>query len=119
MVLPWTTPGDMLASDRWCLGSRQREFFVMNKMQLRADSGHAKDAPKPSGIPPSKFAHCVIYTTRFPEMVRWYKTVLVMRASHEDDSVAFLTFDDEHHRIALVQMAGLKDRPEELNGLHN
>src|SRR5882757_5594000 len=107
MVLSWTIVGDMLASDRRTLGLIHREFFVMNKMPLHSDSGPSNGAPKPNGIPPSKFAHCVIYTTRFPEMVRWYKTVLVMRASHEDDSVAFLTFDDERHRIALVQRAGL------------
>jgi catechol 2,3-dioxygenase-like lactoylglutathione lyase family enzyme len=109
----------MLASDPLNLSSRQREFFVMNTMPLHAHSGRASDAATPNGIPPTKFAHCVIYTTRFPQMVRWYKTVLVMRASHEDDSVAFLTFDDEHHRIALVQMAGLKDRPKGLIGFHH
>src|SRR6266403_4462296 len=109
----------MLASERWFFESRRREFFVMNEMKLQADSGGAYDAPKQNAIPPSKFAHCVIYTTRFPKMVRWYKTVLAMRASHEDDSVAFLTFDDEHHRIALVQLAGLEERPKGLIGFHH
>jgi catechol 2,3-dioxygenase-like lactoylglutathione lyase family enzyme len=91
----------------------------MNKLNHQVASGRATEAPKQNAIPPSKFAHCVIYTAQFPEMVRWYKTVLVMRASHEDESVAFLTFDDEHHRVALVQMPTLKDRPKGLVGFHH
>ena len=75
------------------------EFRTMNMPNHQAAAGRATEAATQNAIPPSKFAHCVIYTAQFPEMVRWYKTVLVMRASHEDASVAFLTFDDEHHRV--------------------
>jgi len=60
-----------------------------------------------------------MFTARFAEMVSWYKTVLLMRASHEDQSVAFLTYDDEHHRVALVAMPGLKPRPKGLVGFHH
>jgi catechol 2,3-dioxygenase-like lactoylglutathione lyase family enzyme len=62
-------------------------------------------------IVPAKFAHVVLHSTRFAEMVRWYKTVLGAHATMETQQVAFLTYDDEHHRVAIVGMAGAK-RPE-------
>ncbi len=36
-------------------------------------------------------------------MVAYYKAVLGARASYENDQVAFLTYDDEHHRIAIAR----------------
>lgn len=86
---------------------------------VRPEGSFAIGASNKRDIVPSKFAHCVIYTARFSEMVAWYKTVLFMRASHEDQSVAFLTYDDEHHRVALVEMPGLKPRPKGLVGFHH
>jgi catechol 2,3-dioxygenase-like lactoylglutathione lyase family enzyme len=73
------------------------------------------------GVPaPSQIAHIVLYSRRFREMVRWYKAVLHMWASHEDDDmVAFLTYDEEHHRVAIVHMPDYKAQEEGVAGFNH
>ena len=56
-----------------------------------------------SPLRPSRFSHIVLRTRRFEEMARWYKTVLHAEALFEIPNGAFLTYDDEHHRMALVK----------------
>ena len=62
-------------------------------------------------VVPRKLAHVVRRTTRFAEMVRWYCTVLGAEVVHADDMLAFLTYDDEHHRIAIACIPGLEEQP--------
>ncbi|OAK61428.1 biphenyl 2,3-dioxygenase [Variovorax paradoxus] len=57
---------------------------------------------------PSRLAHIALRTNRLGELIDWYCKVLGARISHASDKVAFLTYDDEHHRIALI---GLQDYP--------
>lgn len=54
---------------------------------------------------PSKFAHIVYRTRRFKEMIEWYKTVFGAHVQFQNPVLAFLTYDDEHHRLALADMA--------------
>lgn len=63
-------------------------------------------------IVPTQIAHFVLYTSRFGEMVPWYKAVLHMHSSHEDENLAFMTYDAEHHRVAIVNIPGLKDQAD-------
>ena len=70
-------------------------------------------------ISPIKFAHVVLRTKRLGELVSWYETVLGAHAVFRNDSIAFLTYDDEHHRIALVQRPDFADRPENAVGLEH
>lgn len=56
------------------------------------------DAP----IPPAKLAHLVIRTAKFDDAKAWYQTVLGARIVFEAPFIAFLTYDDEHHRVALL-----------------
>ena len=60
-------------------------------------------------IRPRKFAHVVFRTNRLVEMRTWYCTVLGARVVYEDAMLCFLTYDDEHHRLALVQIPGLEE----------
>lgn len=53
-------------------------------------------------IVPAKFAHVVIRCKRFAEMLAWYRTVFHLRTSFEAPVIAFLTYDEEHHRIAFL-----------------
>ncbi len=53
---------------------------------------------------PSKFAHVVYQTHRFEEMVGWYKQVFEATVRHKDDKLAFLSYDDEHHRMAFLNL---------------
>ena len=55
-------------------------------------------------VRPSKFVHVVYRTRRFEEMLAWYKTVFGAEVQYQDPAIAFLTYDDEHHRFAFVNM---------------
>ncbi|KAL8351409.1 hypothetical protein RB598_006279 [Gaeumannomyces tritici] len=55
----------------------------------------------PFVLPPAKLAHVVISTTQFKPMVAFYKTVLGGHSPFETDTMSFITYDDEHHRIAI------------------
>ncbi len=37
-------------------------------------------------------------------MLEWYKTVFDARVQYEKPAIAFLTFDDEHHRFAIANL---------------
>lgn len=62
-------------------------------------------------ISPAKFAHVVFRSAKFAEMVRFWKLLLNATAAFENEQVAFLRFDDEHHRLAFVNMPFLGDSP--------
>ena len=49
-----------------------------------------------------KFAHVVFQTAQRDAMRDWYCTVLDGHVVHEDAALTFLTFDEEHHRVALI-----------------
>ena len=53
-------------------------------------------------IAPAKFAHIVFRTPDLGRLVDWYCTVLGAHVAMRNDYIAFLTYDDEHHRIAIV-----------------
>ena len=78
---------------------------------MTAEDRHAKLAPTRGRIAPAKLAHVVRRTSRFEEMIAWYETVLDARVVHRDGVLAFLTYDDEHHRIAIAGIPGLPDQP--------
>ena len=58
-----------------------------------------------SRIRPARFVHVVYRTRRFAEMVQWYETVFDAKVRYQTPVLAFLSYDDEHHRIALINMA--------------
>lgn len=49
-----------------------------------------------------KFAHIVFQTAKPQEMRDWYCTVLDAHVVYQDETLSFLTFDEEHHRVALL-----------------
>ena len=68
-------------------------------------------------VTPEKFAHAVLRTTRFEEMIGWYLTVLNARVVARAPNMAFLAYDDEHHRMAIVDTPQAKPRDPEAVGL--
>jgi catechol-2,3-dioxygenase len=66
---------------------------------------------------PAKFAHAVFRTRRFDEMVRWWCCVLGAHPVFRNDFLAFLTYDDEHHRIAIANVPTAPERPQHAVGL--
>jgi len=57
---------------------------------------------------PRRLAHIALRTNHLQGLIEWYCVVLGAHVAHASDEIAFLTYDDEHHRIALV---GLRDYP--------
>jgi len=68
-------------------------------------------------VAPAKFAHAVLRTNKFKEMVHFYTTVLEAEVVTSTDMLAFMTYDDEHHRIAIAAIPGLVDRDRKSVGL--
>ena len=68
---------------------------------------------------PAKLAHMVLRTSRYAEQIAWYKTVLGASTTFQDEHLAFLTYDDEHHRVAILNMPGLKDQSAVVAGVHH
>jgi catechol-2,3-dioxygenase len=51
--------------------------------------------------------------------VAWWKNFLGATARYENDFIAFLTYDDEHHRIAIVSNPNLGDDGRSSAGLEH
>lgn len=56
----------------------------------------------PTPIRPSKFAHCVLRSACYERSRDWYLTVLDAEIAFENEFVCFLRYDDEHHRIGII-----------------
>jgi catechol-2,3-dioxygenase len=46
-------------------------------------------------------------------MIQWYEAMFGARVQFQNPVLAFLTYDDEHHRIALVNMAAVQPQATE------
>ncbi|MFN3219233.1 MAG: VOC family protein [Acidimicrobiales bacterium] len=68
-------------------------------------------------IAPAKLAHFVLRTSRYQEMIDWYRTVLEAEIMVGTEMVTFLTYDEEHHRVAFIHMPGLADGSPETSGV--
>lgn len=66
-----------------------------------------------SRIRPSRFVHVVYRTRQFDKMIQWYRDVFDCRVQYQNPVLAFLTYDDEHHRIALVNLSAVKPQADE------
>lgn len=82
---------------------------------IRQDSG---DIPA-SAPSPAKLAHVVLRTSQFEPMRDWYQTVLCARTVFADHGLAFLSYDEEHHRIALLHAADLRPQAKGTAGVHH
>jgi catechol-2,3-dioxygenase len=68
---------------------------------------------------PAKLAHVVLRTSQFQQMQDWYRQVLAARTIYADSGLAFLTYDEEHHRVALLNAPDLKPQAEGTAGVHH
>ncbi|MEU9336665.1 VOC family protein [Streptomyces sp. NPDC048290] len=62
---------------------------------------------------PSKLSHVVLQTNRLEKMRDWYCEVLGAHPVYDNGKLAFLAYDDEHHRVGLLSLDhyGERDRP--------
>jgi catechol 2,3-dioxygenase-like lactoylglutathione lyase family enzyme len=61
---------------------------------------------------PAKLSHIVIRTGNLAKLRGWYLTVLNAKVSYENEMVCFMTYDDEHHRVGIVQLPGIAAVPQ-------
>ena len=61
-----------------------------------------------SRIRPARFVHVVYRTRRFEQMIDWYRAVFDCKVQYQNPVLAFLTYDDEHHRVALINLSAVK-----------
>jgi len=59
---------------------------------------------------PAYISHYGIRAKNYKEMVEWYRAVFNSRIQHENEFLAFITFDDEHHRIVIFEDPETVDR---------
>jgi catechol-2,3-dioxygenase len=77
----------------------------------------AREPVTPKTISPALFAHFVVRSSNYAAMRAWYLTVLNARVVHDDGRLCFMTYDDEHHRLALVNVPGLSKPAADTWGL--
>jgi hypothetical protein len=69
-------------------------------------------------VSPVKLAHVVLRTNQLDKMADFYITFLGgTYAFQVPNLLAFLTYDDEHHRIGLIGMPDIKAKDKNTNGL--
>lgn len=79
-------------------------------------ASHATPAGR---IVPMKMAHLVFRCADRKAMVDWYRKLFQAELVFEDDILTFITYDDEHHRLAFFNMPHLPPKAEETTGMHH
>lgn len=59
---------------------------------------------------PVKLSHYVLQTNQIAAMKDWYRMVLEADIVHENPMICFLSYDEEHHRIAFLDPGPLDKR---------
>jgi catechol-2,3-dioxygenase len=59
---------------------------------------------------PKKLSHLVLQTNRRDQMIEWYCTVLGAQVLHQNKQIAFISYDDEHHRVAFIDPGPLAEK---------
>ncbi|CAJ2499688.1 Uu.00g025410.m01.CDS01 [Anthostomella pinea] len=70
-------------------------------------------------LSPASLAHVVLRTPNFKPMVAFHKAFLGAHASHETETLAFLTYDEEHHRVAIIAFTGCGEKVRNTAGLEH
>jgi catechol 2,3-dioxygenase-like lactoylglutathione lyase family enzyme len=75
--------------------------------------------PGATAVSPAKLAHFVLRTSRYREIVNWYKTVLNAKPAFENELLSFLSYDEEHHRVAILNVPNLGEQSDGICGVHH
>ncbi|MET0546489.1 MAG: VOC family protein [Caulobacterales bacterium] len=70
-------------------------------------------------VSPAKLAHFVLRTPRYEEMINWYKTALHAHGVFESPILTFMTYDDEHHRVVILNAPDVAPQPDGVAGVHH
>jgi catechol-2,3-dioxygenase len=89
----------------------------MSKSTTSDNEAVASEKPGAT-VSPSKLAHVVLRTKSHRDaMVQWYCVVLGAKVVFDAGPIVFLSYDDEHHRIAIAASPALAERPLRAAGL--
>jgi catechol 2,3-dioxygenase-like lactoylglutathione lyase family enzyme len=88
-------------------------------MTMNTVATATRTLPASAQISPQKFAHVVLKTARFDAVIAWYATVLQARVAFRNDFIAFLTYDDEHHRVAVINAPQSATADDAAAGVHH
>jgi catechol-2,3-dioxygenase len=70
-------------------------------------------------ISPSSLAHVVLRTSNFQPMVDFYTTFLGGHVTYGNAFISFITYDEEHHRIAIIGVPGTGAKNPKTCGLEH
>lgn len=76
-------------------------------------------ADAPARVVPFKMAHLVYRCRRRDETVAWYQQLFQANIVFKDDVLTFITYDDEHHRLAFFNMPDIPPRGADTAGVHH
>lgn len=62
---------------------------------------------------PARFVHVVYRTRRYDEMIAWYQTVFDAKLRHHNPVISFMSYDEEHHRIAFLNLSAVDPNGKE------
>lgn len=77
------------------------------------------DAASPKVLSPSLLAHVVLRTADLERMTDFYITFLGGSLTYGNDMISFITYDEEHHRIALIGIPGTLPKQPTTCGLEH
>jgi catechol 2,3-dioxygenase-like lactoylglutathione lyase family enzyme len=87
--------------------------YVSDVIRDKDRTATARVPERSDVISPAFLAHFVLVTTRFGTMKDWYRTVLGAGVMFESENMVFLTFNDDHHQVAIFD----SDKVEANKGL--
>jgi len=93
----------------------------MNTSETPINLTHQTQTNRQAGerIVPFKMAHLVYRCAHRAKTVAWYRALFQATLVFEDDVLTFITFDDEHHRLAFFNMPGIPDKSMDAAGVHH
>ncbi|KAK3678478.1 hypothetical protein LTR78_001775 [Recurvomyces mirabilis] len=68
---------------------------------------------------PAGLAHIVLRTANFASMVDFYTKFLGGTITYGNDFLSFITYDEEHHRIAIISVPGTAPKQPTSSGLEH
>ncbi|CAG9981766.1 unnamed protein product [Clonostachys byssicola] len=77
------------------------------------------DAPATKVLSPSALAHVVLRTSNLENMVDFYTSFLGGTVTYGNNAITFITYDEEHHRIALLGVPGTEPKNPRTCGLEH
>lgn len=70
-----------------------------------------------SNAKPAYISHYGIRARRYGDMIQWYTTVFQGKIQHQNEFLAFITFDEEHHRLVIFEDPETVERPATAAGI--